>query len=307
VHGRVARAWLLIAALAVGGVTAAVALAFLQARRLARPLESLAQTSARHGAGDFSTRAGRFAIPEIDSLAHVLDSTAARIARLVAREREFSTNVSHQLRTPITALRLRLEELSLHPLGSDDRAELDAALAEMDRLEQTIGDLLTYARDASAGEAVDLDLSDLARRHAARWEPLFRREGRHVIVEAPDPVPARASPGAVGQVLDVLLENALTHGSGRALVAVRDDGRRALVSVEDEGSGIDPDAAAHIFERGESGTGGTGVGLHLAEVLAGAEGGQLRLARPAPPCFELRLPHRPAAKPAPLGARAQSG
>jgi signal transduction histidine kinase len=294
VRGRVARAWLLIAALAVGGVAAAVALAFLQARRLARPLESLAETSARLGAGDFSTRAGRFAIPEVDSLAHVLDSAAQRIARLVAREREFSSNVSHQLRTPLTALRLRLEELSLQPRGPEDRTELDAALAEMDRLERTVTDLLSYAREATAGESVDLDLADLARRHAASWKALFDRAGRRLVVDAPGPVPARASPGAIGQVLDVLLENALTHGDGPARVAVSDDGRRALISVEDEGRGIAPDLAAHIFERGASAAGGTGIGLHLAQVLAGTEGGQLLLARAAPPVFELRLPHRPA-------------
>src|SRR3954471_16019243 len=100
-RARVSRAWLLIGALAVGGVAAAVALAFVQARRLARPLESLAHTSSRLGEGDFSTRAGRFSIPEVDALAHVLDAAAERIARLVASEREFSANVSHQLRTPL--------------------------------------------------------------------------------------------------------------------------------------------------------------------------------------------------------------
>ena len=299
---RVTHAWLLIAALAVGGVAAAVALAFLQARRLARPLEALAGTSARLGAGDFSTRAGRFAIPEVDALAHVLDSAAERIARLVVREREFSTNVSHQLRTPLTALRLRLEEMRLQPRGGDDRAELDAALTELARLERRVGDLLSYARQATAGESVELDLVDLAERHATTWAPLFARARRRLVVDAPVPVAVRASAGAVGQVLDVLLDNALAHGEGRTRIAVRDDGRRALVSVEDEGRGIDPDDAARIFERGASPAGGTGIGLHLAQVLAESEGGQLRLAHPAPPLFELRLPHRPGSGVAPRDA-----
>src|SRR3954449_5333328 len=143
---RVLRAWLLIAALAVGGVGAAVALALIQARRLARPLESLASSSTRLGEGDFSTRAGRFSIPEVDALAHVIDVSAVRIARLVAREREFSANASHQLRTPLTALRLRLEELEMQATGSEERDEVTAALAEVDRLERTIADLLAYAR-----------------------------------------------------------------------------------------------------------------------------------------------------------------
>ena len=287
---RVRRAWLLIAALAVGGVGAAVALAFVQARRLARPLESLAGSSARLGAGDFSARAGRFSIPEVDALAHTLDATAERIAVLVAREREFSANASHQLRTPLTALRLRLEELELQTSDAVDREEVTAALGEVDRLERTIADLLAYAREARAGEAVDLDLAELTRRHADAWRVLFGHAGRALDVDATSPVRGRASPGAIGQVLDVLLENALTHGAGRTSVSLQDDGRRVTLAVEDEGPGVSGDVEHSIFERGASDGGGSGIGLHLAQVLSVAEGGQLRLARSTPPRFELILP-----------------
>jgi len=283
---RVRRAWLLIAALAVGGVGAAVALAFVQARRLARPLESLAGSSARLGAGDFSARAGRFSIPEVDALAHTLDATAERIALLVAREREFSANASHQLRTPLTALRLRLEEIGLQASGSGDQEEVKAALAEVDRLERTIADLLEYARAARAGEAVELDLAALARSHADSWAVLFRRAGRALEVHSSKPAVVHASQGALGQ------DNALRHGAGRTRVYVADGGRRVTLGVEDEGSGIAPDAESTIFERGASSAGGSGIGLHLARVLAVAEGGQLRLARRAPPRFELTIPHR---------------
>src|SRR3954447_8493733 len=144
--GRVHRAWLLIAALSLGGVLTAVALAALQARWLARPLEAIARRSAQLGDGDFSIRAGHFDVPEIDAIAQGLDSSAGRIAELVAREREFSANVSHQLRTPLTALRLRLEE-----------EELDAALAETDRLEATIAALLPPRPPATGGAAADPD------------------------------------------------------------------------------------------------------------------------------------------------------
>jgi signal transduction histidine kinase len=291
---RVARAWLLIAGLALGGVAAAVALAYVQARRLARPLESLASTSTRLGEGDFSTRAGRFSIPEVDALAHVLDVSAERIARLVAREREFSANASHQLRTPLTALRLRLEELLMDSRVEGDRAEVEAALAEVDRLESTIGGLLAYAREASAGEAAPIDLTDLAEQHVETWRVLFQRAGRGLELEAPAAVSVTASAAALGQVLDVLLDNALHHGSGRTRVTVSDDGRRARIAVEDEGPGVPAEAAERIFDRGASDGGGTGIGLHIAHVLSSAEGGRLVLARHAPPRFELTLPHRPA-------------
>ncbi len=293
---RVRRAWLLIVALAVGGVAAAVALAFIQARRLARPLESLAGSSARLGEGDFSVRAGRFAIPEVDALAHVLDLTAERVARLVAREREFSANASHQLRTPLTALRLRLEGLGLQAQGQEERSEVDAAVAEVDRLERTIADLLAYAREARTGDAIELDLAELTRRHVSTWSVLFRRAGRNLSVETEGAVLVHASPGALGQVLDVLLDNALDHGAGATSVSTRDDGRRATVAVEDSGAGIGADAAETIFDRGQSEAGSTGIGLHLAKVLAVAEGGQLRLARLAPARFELTLPHGPRAE-----------
>jgi signal transduction histidine kinase len=286
---RVRRAWLLIAALAVGGVAAAAALALIQARRLARPLESLVGSSTRLGEGDFSARAGRFSIPEVDALAHALDATAERIARLVAREREFSANASHQLRTPLTALRLRLEEVGLQVSGEAERAEVAAALGEVDRLDRTVADLLAYAREARAGEAVDLDLAALTRRHADGWSVLYTRAGRPLEVEARGPVAVHASPGALGQVLDVLLENALRHGAGRTLVSIQDDRRRATLAVEDEGPGVGADLVQTLFERGASAAEGSGIGLHLAKVLALAEGGQLRLARAAPPRFELVL------------------
>jgi signal transduction histidine kinase len=290
VGDRIRRAWLLIAGLAFGGVAAAVALALVQARRLARPLESLARTSARLGEGDFSTRAGRFSIPEVDALAHVLDASAERIAQLVGREREFSSNASHQLRTPLTALRLRLESLQSGGSADAERAEVEAALVEVDRLETTIADLLAYARKERAGDAIELDLLDLARRHADTWGVLFRRAGRRLEVRGDGRAIVTASPGALGQVLDVLLDNALEHGAGTTVVTVSADGPR--LAVEDEGTGVAAAAAPALFERGASDADGTGIGLHLAHVLASAEGGELRLAHASPPCFELVLSPR---------------
>jgi signal transduction histidine kinase len=287
---RVYREWLLIAALGIAGVLAAVGLALLQARRLARPLEAIARRSAELGDGDFSVRAGSFEIPEIDAIAHGLDSSAERIAELVAREREFSANVSHQLRTPLTALRLRIEAAEATDDGADRGEQLAAAASEVDRLEATIADLLDHARHASADQVETVNLGVVVHEHAARWRPVFARARRAFEVTGDKNALVRASRGTVGQILDVLLENALRHGAGAVAVIVRVDGRAATVTVTDAGPGITPDAQERIFERGASQAGGTGIGLHLARALAEADHGSLR-ALPGPGArFELRMP-----------------
>jgi signal transduction histidine kinase len=288
-HHRVYREWLLIAGLSLGGVLVAVALAALQARRLARPLEAIARRSAELGDGDFSVRAGRFGVPEIDAIAQGFDSSAGRIAELVASEREFSSNVSHQLRTPLTALRLRIEEASGSAKETELGEELGAALNEVDRLENTIADLLAHARRASAGSAVTVNLGAVVHDHAARWRPVFSRSRRQLDVVAEKNVLVRASRGTVGQVLDVLLDNALRHGQGRVRVSVSAGGRHASVRVSDAGPGIPDGLGDRIFERGDSQAGGTGIGLHLARALAQADNGSLRAVDGDSTCFELRL------------------
>lgn len=291
INARVWRSWLLIAALGVGGIGVATALAAIQARRLSRPLERVARTSARLGDGDFSVRAPRSGVPEIDAIGQALDDSAGRIAELVAREREFSSNISHQLRTPLTALRLRIEESKRALDAGELEEDLDAALREADRLETMIADLLAHARSGSGHDLSAVELSSAAREHAAAWAALFARADRRLTVNGADGVRALASPGTIGQVLDVLLDNALRHGTGTVTVKVRSDARFALLTVEDQGTGIDGDRAAaeRIFERGATNAGGTGIGLHLARTLARADRGSLRLTRAAPPCFELRL------------------
>jgi signal transduction histidine kinase len=289
-RARIRRAWLLIAALSLGGVLTAVALAALQARRLARPLEAIARRSAQLGDGDFSIRAGQFGVPEIDAIAQGLDSSAGRIAELVAREREFSANVSHQLRTPLTALRLRLEGAGGTGDAEARERELEAALSETDRLEATIADLLAHARQASTGTAVTINLGTVAHEHAARWKPVFAESRRPLEVAADKNVLVKASPGTVGQVLDVLLDNALRHGTGAAGITVSADARLARITVADAGAGVSSEERDRIFERGASQTGGTGIGLHLARTLAQSDNGSLRVLEGEPTRFELRLP-----------------
>ena len=286
---RIHRAWLLIAALSAAGVLVAVALAAIQARRLARPLEAIARRSAQLGEGDFSVRMGTVGVPEMDAIAQALDVSAGRIAELVAREREFSSNVSHQLRTPLTALRMRIEEAG----DLDDRAarseEIDAALSEADRLEATIAELLAHARRDDTEAAATIDLGAIVADHYATWRRVFRRAARDLRLAAPDDVEARASPATIGQVLDVLLDNSLRHGAGTTTIAVTAEPRHVEIIVADEGPGIAEADRDRIFERGASRGSGAGIGLHLARALAQADSASLRALPGAPTRFALRV------------------
>jgi signal transduction histidine kinase len=289
VRDRVLRSWLLIAGLGAVGIGLAFALAAAQARRLSRPLEVVAAGSERLGEGDFSVRVADAGVPEIDAIARALGRSAERIARLVGREREFSSNVSHQLRTPLTALRLRLEEAQRDEDPAFVREELAAAVREADRLEATVAALLTYARAESEGRRVAIDLDQVVAAHVAAWRPVVARAGRRLVLERGGAARVGASRGTVGQVLDVLLENALRHGSGTITVRVAAETGWHAVVVEDEGAGVAHADRAGIFDRGASGADGTGIGLHLARALAVADGGTLHLTRESPARLELRL------------------
>ena len=157
VNDRALGSILLVAGLGALGVLSAVILAYIISGRLAAPLRNLATTSRRLGDGDLSARAEHFGIAEPDAVADALNDSAARIEALVEAEREFSANVSHQLRTPLTALSMHLEELGTTVEGQPAQEEVDAALEQADRLGATITDLLALARRGRLGPSVDSD------------------------------------------------------------------------------------------------------------------------------------------------------
>jgi signal transduction histidine kinase len=289
VYRLVGLVWLVM--LGLGGL--AVSMVWLvarrQARRLAGPLEELSDAARRLGQGDFSVRTTPAAIPEIDSVGSALNSTAGRLDDMLARERSFSADASHQLRTPLTGLRLRLEAALAQP-GQDLRQAITDGIAAADRLEQTIEELLALARDTRSSNTTPLDLPTLLDEIEAGWHDRLAAQDRtlQVVVDPHAPV-SLASTAAVRQVLTVLLDNAATHGSGTVSVAVRNAADALAIDVSDEGSGIvapEPE----LFTRRSRLADGHGIGLALARSLAEAEGGRLRLTRPAPPTFTLLVP-----------------
>jgi signal transduction histidine kinase len=282
-----------VAVLALAGLVAAFGTGLVVSRRVTRPLDNLAATAIRLGDGDFAVRAAPTGLAEVDAVGSALNDGASRIARLLAAEREFSANASHQLRTPLTALRMRLEEIDRIADG-DVRREAAAALTQVDRLDATITELLRLAREGNAGPTALLDLDRLARVHASHWDHVARRQHRRVVVESSGPAWAQASPGAAGHALDILLENALRHGGGTVTVVVhREDDASASVDITDEGSGVPLGQESAIFERGVT-DGGSGIGLALASDLVNAERGRLRLVSATPARFRItyRTPSR---------------
>lgn len=274
-RGSVRRAWLQIGGLAVTALAVAVLLARWQGRRLAAPLEDLAASARRLGEGDFSARAPRSGLPEPDEVAGALDRTGERLAATLERSRSFSADASHQLRTPLTALRLDLEALEAALAGQEATPLVAAAMAEADRLETTIDELLALAAAPAGTER--LDLGELVSERLDAWQALARAQGRHVVVQRGAAPPVRARAAAIGQCLQVLLDNALEHGEGTITVVVDEvagaPGRErggARLCVADQGPGFPEDPTTGVNEA-------AGLGLALARSLVEAEGGRVRV------------------------------
>lgn len=295
VANRVDRAWLLMTALAAGLLLLAAIVGRALSARIAKPVAELASASARLGHGDFTVRPAKSGIPELDDAAENLGLTAERLGRLLDRERAFSADASHQLRTPLTGLRLHLETALANP-SVDPRATINVVLGEVDRLEATIEDLLALAREAQTSRG-PLDIHGVIDAAEQAWHGALAAQGRPMRIEIADPLTAHASGAAVSQILDVLLANAAEHGTGVVQIRASRVGEGVVIDVSDDGPGPegDPDA---IFQR-RSGA-GHGIGLSLARSLAHAEGGRLLLAHPgSPTTFRLVLLDTDPAEPAP--------
>ncbi len=277
---------LLLVVLSVG--TGAV-VATVTARRLANPLLDVAGRAARLGAGDFRPAPHRHGIPELDRVSEVLDTSAAALAELLQRERALVGDVSHQLRSRLTALQLRLDELSTHPDPSARREAL-AALEQTERLSEVLDELLDAARLARAAGAEPLDLRAGLTAVAEEWRPALRAEGRSLKVRVPEGLLARVTPARIREAVGALLDNATRHGGGTVTMAARAAENSLVIEVSDGGQGVPEELVAHVFDRGVSVGSSTGLGLALARALVEADGGRLELSRARPPTFTIFLP-----------------
>jgi signal transduction histidine kinase len=273
VRGRVGGTWLAMTGLAVLAVLCATVLAAMAARRLARPLQELEKVAEDLGSGDLSSRASPSGVGEIDRTGQALNRTAQRLEDMLARERAFTSRASHQLRTPLTSLRLGLESA----LENDGDLHLAAreAIASADRLSRTVDDVLALARGVPEQGQL-LDVAALLAGVQDRWQAPLAAAGRElVVVELPHPRTAASAP-AVRQILDVLLDNALRHGRGQVTVTARDGGGAVALDVADEG--VLPPGGSLVPSQVEEATtppGGHRLGLRMAASLAEGLGGRL--------------------------------
>jgi signal transduction histidine kinase len=282
VRERIRRTWLALAAASLVILVLAGGVGLVLARSFTRPLRDLEDTAARVGRGDLAARAPLpRRLPEIRAVAAVLNETVASLDALLRSQREFVADASHQLRSPLAALRLRLENLER---DHGESADLAAATAEVHRLSHLTDALLALARtDAAPAEHVAYDAGSTVAERVAAWEPYFAERGVRLRAE-PVAAQANGAPGHLAQILDNLLANAAeVSPEGRTVtVSVRQRDEVVEVVVADEGPGLDDVERQRAFDRfwqspARPGTGGSGLGLAIVRQLARADGGDVVL------------------------------
>jgi signal transduction histidine kinase len=280
--------------LLAAAIAGALVLSGTVARRAARPVEELAEAAGRLGTGDPRPVGRRYGVAELDQVADGLDSAARRVTSLLTADRELAIDASHQLRTPLTALSMRLEEM----IASADEPEVvreegTAALHQAERLADVVTQLLSPGRRA-AGSAALISVDKIVLQQITEWAPAFRRAGRKIVLVGESRLQAWVTPGGLAQVIATLLDNALMHGKGTVTIRRTQAERSVVIEVEDEGDGVPAELVSRIFERSVSGRPeGTGLGLALARTMAAADGGRIVLARRRPPVFAVFLPTNP--------------
>ncbi len=278
-----------LVALAGVVLVAVASVGLVLARSVTEPVAELQAAASRLAAGDLGTRVRlRRGPPELQELGRRFDDMADRIDTLVRAQQGFVADASHQLRTPLTALRLRLENLVATSTDPAATGELDAALDEVARLSRLVDGLLALARaDAATPALVVVDAAAVARERAQAWAPLADERQVTVVLDAPGTAEVRAVAGALEQILDNLLANALdaVGPGGRIVVCVTGEGDRTVVRVDDDGPGMDDEAMARAFDRfwrpAGARPGGSGLGLAIVAQLTRSSGGEAALARSA--------------------------
>jgi signal transduction histidine kinase len=283
VDRRVDRYWLTLAAVAGVVLTLTALIGWVLARQVSRPLARLEAGAAAAGAGDLGVRVDPAGPPEVRALGEEFNAMVATLERLVRAQEAFVSDASHQLRTPLTALRLRLENLEAG-VGDAGAADVEAVQAEVDRLGRLVDGLLALARaDRRPVPAQPVDVGAVVAERAGAWAALAEELGVAIRTDVPGRLGALAAPGTLEQVLDNLIENALgaSPAGGAVTLSAAAVPGAVEVRVADQGPGIPPadrERAFDRFWRAPDAVGdGTGLGLAIVRRLVRADGGDVVL------------------------------
>jgi signal transduction histidine kinase len=277
-HLRMLWGWLI--GVAAVGLLAAAALAIMFARWVGRPLSDLDAAAQRLGGGALDTRSTTgHGPPEVRRLAHTFNTMAGRLEALVHGNRAMMADVSHQLRTPLAALRLRLDLLA-QDADPPTAHELAAAQDEIARLSRLVDGLLAVARAENAvGKPAEVAVDEVIQDRAAAWRPVAEERGVELTTECPEPVRASLGDGHLEQILDNLLANALDAVPSGGLVKVRAAaGQEARITVADDGPGMSRQRQEAAFRRfASTSPAGAGLGLAIVHRLVTSNGGSVAL------------------------------
>jgi signal transduction histidine kinase len=279
VQDRVRRVIVGLAVIGLGALLAGLIVAFALAGSFSRPLTKLAAVAKRLGGGDLSARAETTqGASEIVQLARSFDDMADRLEATVKAQREFVANASHQLRTPLTGMKLRLEAAMADAPSEEVRRQLQAADTEVDRLSGIVNRLLVMARRIEEGGPSEIDLDEAVQRAIERWGERASRQGATLTARG-EGGRALGEPAELDQILDNLIDNAVAYAPGPVVIETgRVDGR-AFLSVEDVGPGIAAVEGHRVTDRFFRGRGapkgGTGLGLAIVRELAEKWGGSV--------------------------------
>ncbi|WP_328425300.1 sensor histidine kinase [Streptomyces sp. NBC_00443] len=279
--------WGFRAVLAVIVLGVAAAIGVVVARRLTRPLRQLNDMASKFSDGDLTARSPVTGPQETQTLARTLNQGAERLDTLIGSQRIFVADASHQLRTPLTALRLSLDNIAD---GVDDefvKEDVEQATAEVVRMSRLVNGLLVLARaEAKVTAAEPLALWDIVRERLAVWRPAADERGVTIALRgsADGRLLALTSPGHMEQVLDNVLSNALevSPDGGTITVRVEPRGDEVVLSVDDEGPGMSDTDKSRAFDRfwrgkGLTGRAGSGLGLSVVKQLVTDDGGTVAL------------------------------
>lgn len=275
---------------AIVGLTATLVVLVSQvlARATVRPFETLLSQINLITTRRSITPPEETGLPEVDLTINNLYLAATDAQRRLDAERTLAADVSHQLRSPLTALSLRLEQISQGTKDTKVHEDSTAALGQVDRLVKLVEGLLTTWRSTTDRDLTEINVSELLQTVEERWQAKVHSSGRKIVIDCAADLAALGTPEVQELVLSVLIENSLQHGAGTIQISARDYQSWTLIEVKDEGMGISQDIENSLMTQGVT-TGGTGLGLAWARNQVASDGGRLELRSLKPAVFGIFL------------------